>query len=71
MIKKRLLTRGIIYECITSNIPFVLAGSIRDDGPIPDVVTDIVEAQRQYKRIFEECKNGFDAFYDVAFYCCW
>ena len=33
-----------------NNIPFVLAGSIRDDGPIPDVLTDVVDAQREYKR---------------------
>ena len=56
MIKEKALTRGIMYECITRSIPFVLAGSIRDDGPIPDVVTDIVEAQRQYKRILKNVK---------------
>ena len=56
MIKEKVLTRGIMYECITRSIPFVLAGSIRDDGPIPDVVTDIVEAQRQYKRTLKNVK---------------
>ena len=30
------LTRGIMYECVKANVPFVLAGSIRDDGPLPD-----------------------------------
>jgi lysine-ketoglutarate reductase/saccharopine dehydrogenase-like protein (TIGR00300 family) len=35
---------GVMYECVRRPIPFVLAGSIRDDGPLPDVVTDVVEA---------------------------
>ncbi len=39
------LTRGIMYECIRNNIPFVLAGSIRDDGPLPEVITDVIQAQ--------------------------
>jgi hypothetical protein len=34
-----------MYECITHDVPFVLAGSIRDDGPLPDTITDIVVAQ--------------------------
>jgi hypothetical protein len=42
-----------MYECIKHNVPFVLAGSIRDDGPIPDVVTDVVEAQRMYKKVLK------------------
>ena len=36
---------GVMYECIDNNRPFVLAGSIRDDGPLPDTITDAVEAQ--------------------------
>ncbi len=51
MVQKRTLKSGVIYECIINNVPFVLAGSIRDDGPLPDVVTDVVEAQRKYKRV--------------------
>jgi lysine-ketoglutarate reductase/saccharopine dehydrogenase-like protein (TIGR00300 family) len=39
------LKRGIMYECIRNDIPFVLAGSIRDDGPLPDVITDTMKAQ--------------------------
>ena len=42
---------GIFYECIKNNIPFVLAGSIRDDGPAPDVITDVVESQKKYQTI--------------------
>jgi lysine-ketoglutarate reductase/saccharopine dehydrogenase-like protein (TIGR00300 family) len=40
------LTSGIMYECVKNNVPYMLAGSIRDDGPLPDVVTDALEAQR-------------------------
>jgi hypothetical protein len=39
---------GVMYECVTNNIPFVLAGSIRDDGPLPDTVMDLLEALRLY-----------------------
>jgi lysine-ketoglutarate reductase/saccharopine dehydrogenase-like protein (TIGR00300 family) len=39
-----LVTRGVMHACITKPIPFVLAGSIRDDGPLPDVFTDAVNA---------------------------
>ena len=38
-----------MYECVRHNIPFVLGGSIRDDGPLPDTLMDLVEAQRQYQ----------------------
>ena len=56
MIEKGILKKGIMYECITNNIPFVLAGSVRDDGPIPDVLTDIVDAQREYKKVIKDTK---------------
>ena len=56
MVRKRILKRGIMYECIVNDIPFVLAGSVRDDGPIPDVITDIVEAQRKYKQVLKNTK---------------
>lgn len=44
-----LLTSGIMYECIKGNVDFLLAGSIRDDGPLPEVITDVIEAQRQMR----------------------
>lgn len=56
MVQKKVLKKGIMYECIINEIPFVLAGSIRDDGPIPDVVTDVVEAQRKYKQVLKDTK---------------
>ncbi len=38
-----------MYECVRHGVEVVLAGSIRDDGPLPDVVTDMVEAQRRMR----------------------
>ncbi|HEX8582451.1 MAG TPA: TIGR00300 family protein [Acidimicrobiales bacterium] len=35
---------GVMYECVTRGVPFVLGGSIRDDGPLPDVIADVVAA---------------------------
>jgi lysine-ketoglutarate reductase/saccharopine dehydrogenase-like protein (TIGR00300 family) len=40
-----LITQGIMHTLVTQGIPFVLAGSIRDDGPLPGVITDVLEAQ--------------------------
>jgi lysine-ketoglutarate reductase/saccharopine dehydrogenase-like protein (TIGR00300 family) len=37
-------TGGVMYECVRRHVPFVLAGSIRDDGPLPDVLSDVVQA---------------------------
>jgi lysine-ketoglutarate reductase/saccharopine dehydrogenase-like protein (TIGR00300 family) len=56
MVRKGILKCGVMYECIVNDIPFVLAGSVRDDGPIPDVITDIVEAQRKYKQVLQGAK---------------
>ena len=50
LVERGVLTTGIFYQCIVKGIPFVLAGSIRDDGPLPDVITDTVEAQNKYMR---------------------
>ena len=44
------LTGGIMYECIKNDVPYVLAGSIRDDGPLPDVITDTVESQKEMRK---------------------
>jgi lysine-ketoglutarate reductase/saccharopine dehydrogenase-like protein (TIGR00300 family) len=42
------LPSGILYECVKANVPFVLAGSLRDDGPLPDTITDMNAAQDAY-----------------------
>lgn len=43
------LKSGIMHTCVTSGVPFLLAGSIRDDGPLPEVITDCLDAQRQMR----------------------
>jgi lysine-ketoglutarate reductase/saccharopine dehydrogenase-like protein (TIGR00300 family) len=45
-VEQRVLTSGLFHEIVRRDIPYVLAGSIRDDGPLPDVITDSVEAQQ-------------------------
>jgi lysine-ketoglutarate reductase/saccharopine dehydrogenase-like protein (TIGR00300 family) len=44
------LTSGIMFECVKNHVPFVLAGSIRDDGPLPEVVTDVLQAQTAMRK---------------------
>jgi len=45
------LTRGVMYEVVRSDVPYCLAGSIRDDGPLPETVNDMIEAQARYAEI--------------------
>ncbi len=47
------IASGIMYECVRCGVDVVLAGSIRDDGPLPEVVTDTLEAQRRMRRSIE------------------
>jgi len=54
MVKTKKLTKGIMYECVKNKVPFVLAGSIRDDGPLPDVITDVTQAQHEYKKVLKD-----------------
>jgi hypothetical protein len=44
-VEQGLVEEGVMYECVANDVPYVLAGSIRDDGPLPDTITDAVEAQ--------------------------
>ena len=50
LMKKGKIKGGIMYECMKKKVPFVLAGSIRDDGPLPEVITDVVEAQNVMRK---------------------
>ena len=52
-VKSGLLKSGIMYACVKNNVDFVLAGSIRDDGPLPDVITDAIEAQQAMRAKIE------------------
>jgi len=51
-----LLTSGVMYECVKKSVPYVLAGSIRDDGPLPDTIMDLVEAQDRYAEALTDVK---------------
>jgi len=52
-VRQGILTSGVMYECVKNNVPFVLAGSIRDDGPLPDTLMDLIQAQREYSRLVQ------------------
>jgi lysine-ketoglutarate reductase/saccharopine dehydrogenase-like protein (TIGR00300 family) len=47
------ITKGVMYECVKNNVPFSLAGSIRDDGPLPDTEMDLIKAQAQYSQFIQ------------------
>jgi len=47
-VESGIVTSGVMYEVVKKGVPFVLAGSIRDDGPLRDVLTDTLAAQKAY-----------------------
>jgi arginine dihydrolase len=47
-VRDGLLKSGVMHDCVRAGVRYVLAGSVRDDGPIPDTITDLVEAQDRY-----------------------
>lgn len=49
-VEKGVVREGIMFECIRKKIPFILAGSIRDDGPLPEVITDVMVAKSEMKK---------------------
>jgi len=52
-VEQGVLHSGVMYECVKNNVPFSLAGSIRDDGPLPDTQMDLIQAQADYARLIE------------------
>jgi len=52
-VQKGLLKSGVMHACVQAKVPFCLAGSIRDDGPLPDTEMDLIKAQEAYARIVE------------------
>jgi hypothetical protein len=48
-VRAGLVADGIMHALVTRGVPFVLAGSIRDDGPLPDTIADVVRAQEAMK----------------------
>ncbi len=52
-VRDGVISSGIMHACVQHNVPYVLAGSIRDDGPLPDTMMDLVEAQAAYARAIQ------------------
>jgi len=50
-VEQGVLKRGVFYECVRAGVPFALAGSIRDDGPLPDTQMNLIQAQDDYMRL--------------------
>lgn len=49
-VRKGVLKSGIMHACVQHRVDYVLCGSIRDDGPLPEVITDVIEAQREMRK---------------------
>ncbi|XVH32325.1 TIGR00300 family protein [Haloferacaceae archaeon DSL9] len=49
-VENSVVTGGVMYECVKNDVDAVIAGSVRDDGPLPDTITDAVEAQNAIRR---------------------
>ncbi|MBD2086666.1 TIGR00300 family protein [Coleofasciculus sp. FACHB-542] len=47
------INSGVMYECVRNGVPFCLAGSIRDDGPLPDTQMDLIKAQEEYSQLLQ------------------
>lgn len=54
-VEKGVVKSGIMFECIKHDVPYVLAGSIRDDGPLPDVIQDVMVAQDAMRKHIHGC----------------
>ena len=52
-VEQGVLASGVMYETIRAGVPCALAGSIRDDGPLPETINDMIQAQAAYERILE------------------
>ena len=50
-VRRGIVKRGIMHACVIHHVPFVLSGSVRDDGPLPDVLTDTLKAQEAMRRL--------------------
>jgi len=52
-VEQGVVKSGVLYECVRNCVPFSLAGSIRDDGPLPDTQMDLIKAQQEYAQLLE------------------
>jgi lysine-ketoglutarate reductase/saccharopine dehydrogenase-like protein (TIGR00300 family) len=48
-VDQKIITDGIMYHLVTHGVDYVLGGSVRDDGPMPEVITDVLDSQRQMR----------------------
>ena len=55
-VEQGVLTSGVMYECIRHGVQYVLAGSIRDDGPLPDTIMDLRLAQDCYAEALQDVR---------------
>lgn len=53
-VKSGLIRSGVMYECVKHSVPYLLTGSIRDDGPLPDVVTDMLAGQTKLRELVRD-----------------
>jgi lysine-ketoglutarate reductase/saccharopine dehydrogenase-like protein (TIGR00300 family) len=53
-VEKGTLKGGVAYECVKRKIPFVIGGSLRDDGPLPDTITDVMKAQDEMRKYVQK-----------------
>jgi lysine-ketoglutarate reductase/saccharopine dehydrogenase-like protein (TIGR00300 family) len=53
-VEQGVLRSGVMYEVTRAGVPYALAGSIRDDGPLPETINDMIQAQAAYERILED-----------------
>jgi lysine-ketoglutarate reductase/saccharopine dehydrogenase-like protein (TIGR00300 family) len=69
-VERGLITNGIMHACVRRGVPFVLAGSIRDDGPLPDTIPDSLRAQEVMRAHAERCTLAImiaTALHSIAF----
>ncbi len=53
-VEQGVLTKGLMYTCVKTGTPMVLCGSIRDDGPMPEVITDVITCQQEMRRYAQQ-----------------
>lgn len=53
-VEKGILKSGVLYECIKNNVPYVIGGSVRDDGPLVDTITDVMVAQDEMRKYVQK-----------------
>ena len=53
-VEKGVLKSGVLYECVKNNVPFVIGGSLRDDGPLPDTIPDVMVAQDEMRKYVQK-----------------